>query len=91
MKKHNRIFLSFLLLIALLTAMSASVSALGQGEPDLNKKGIIGILIESEKDKTPIENADVTIFRVADAKLVDGKIGVLHKVDVVVAALDDGA
>lgn len=74
MKKHNRIFLSFLLLIALLTAMAASVSALGQGEPDLNKKGIIGILLESEKDKTPIENADVTIFRVADAKLVDGKI-----------------
>lgn len=72
MKKHNRILLSFLLMIGLLIAMPAGVYA--ADEPDLNEKGVIGIVLESEEDKRPVAEADVTLYRVADAELVDGKL-----------------
>lgn len=60
--------------MALLIAMPASICAAAADEPDLNEKGVIGIVLESEDDKRPVENADVTLYRVADAEFVDGKI-----------------
>lgn len=74
MKKHNKIFLSLMLLIGFVFAMPASVSAQDSKEPDLSKKGVLGIVLESERDKSPISNADVTLYRVADAKVRNEKI-----------------
>ena len=59
-------------MIGLLIAMPAGVYA--ADEPDLNEKGVIGIVLESEEDKRPVAEADVTLYRVADAELVDGKL-----------------
>ena len=76
MKKHNRIFLSFLLLVAVVIAMPASVFAQDADtkELDLSKKGVLSIVLESEEDKSPVSDADVTVYRVADAKVQDSKL-----------------
>lgn len=55
-----------LLLISVLSDVSSGVFAEGEKSLDLNGKCTLGVLLQSDENKTPIVGADVILYRVAD-------------------------
>lgn len=74
MKKLNRILSCFMLLICVAVLLSANVFADELKEFDKDSKCKLGILLENEDEKgTPVADADVTIYHVADVSIVNNK------------------
>ena len=74
MKKLNRILSCFMLLICAAVLLSAIVFADEIKEFDKNSKCNLGILLENEDEKgTPVADADVKVYHVADVSIVNGK------------------
>ena len=74
MKKLNKI-ISYLLLLLVVLYIPSAVFAKGEQSFDENAVCNLDIIIENENDKNiPVANADVTLFRVADAVVSNDKV-----------------
>lgn len=70
-KKMNKV-VSCLLVLVVMFCLNLTVSA--NSVFDSNKKGSITVTLRDQTSKEPVANAEITVYKVADAKVVDNNL-----------------